>query len=76
MAMVQLSAELGLSSFWEGMIAASALLGIFFGGFLGGWLTGHLGRQKLYFVGLAIFIVCSLAQFWANRASRCSSSDS
>ena len=64
--MVQLSAELGLSSFWEGMIAASALLGIFFGGFLGGWLTGQLGRQKLYFVGPAIFLVCSLAQFWAE----------
>ena len=44
-AMVQLSAALSLSSFWEGMVAASALIGIFFGGFLGGSLTGHLGRQ-------------------------------
>ncbi len=65
-AMVQLSAALSLSSFWEGMVAASALIGIFFGGFLGGSLTGHLGRQKLYFVGPAIFIVCSIAQFWAT----------
>lgn len=65
-AMVQLSAALSLSSFWEGMVASSALIGIFFGGFLGGSLTGHLGRQKLYFVGPAIFIVCSIAQFWAE----------
>jgi putative MFS transporter len=65
-AMVQLSAALGLSSFWEGMVASSALIGIFFGGFLGGSLTGHLGRQKLYFVGPAIFIVCSIGQFWAE----------
>jgi putative MFS transporter len=65
-ALVHLSAQLGLSSFWEGMVAASALIGIFFGGFLGGWLTGHFGRQKLYFVGPAIFVVCSLAQFWAE----------
>lgn len=67
-AMMQFSADLNLSSFWQGMIAASALIGIFFGGFLGGVLTGHLGRQKLYFVGPALFVVCSLAQFWAESA--------
>lgn len=65
-AMVQLSAALNLGSFWEGMVASSALIGIFFGGFLGGSLTSYLGRQKLYFVGPAIFIVCSIAQFWAE----------
>lgn len=67
-AMVQFSNDLGLSNFWQGMIAASALIGIFFGGFLGGVLTGILGRQKLYFVGPALFVVCSLAQFWAESA--------
>ncbi|HWV09276.1 MAG TPA: MFS transporter, partial [Pseudomonas sp.] len=51
-----------------GMIAASALIGIFFGGFLGGVLTGIVGRQKLYFVGPALFIICSVAQFWAESA--------
>ncbi|MCE1187123.1 MAG: hypothetical protein LWW92_16150, partial [Rhodocyclales bacterium] len=40
-AMVQFSAALDLSSFWQGMIAASALIGIFCGGFFGGVLTGH-----------------------------------
>lgn len=35
-ALMQLSAELQLNSFWEGMVAASALIGIFIGGFLGG----------------------------------------
>lgn len=65
-AMVQLSATLQLSSFWQGMIAASALIGIFFGGFLGGWLTNLLGRQKLYFVGPVLFTLCSLGQYWAE----------
>lgn len=65
-AMVQFSAALDLNSFWQGMIAASALIGIFCGGFLGGVLTGHLGRQKLYFFGPTIFVLCSLAQFWAD----------
>lgn len=65
-AMVQFSTDLSLSNFWQGMIAASALIGIFFGGFLGGVLTGHFGRKKLYFVGPALFVVCSLAQFWVE----------
>jgi MFS transporter, putative metabolite transport protein len=29
-------------------------------------LTGHLGRKKLYFVGPALFVLCSLAQYWAD----------
>ncbi|MEJ8850570.1 MFS transporter [Variovorax rhizosphaerae] len=65
-AMVPLAAALDLDSFWQGMIAASALIGIFFGGFLGGVLTGRLGRQKLFFVGPTIFVLCSVAQLWAD----------
>lgn len=65
-AMMQFSEELQLTTFWQGMIAASALIGIFFGGFLGGKLTDILGRRKLYFVGPVLFTLCSLGQFWAE----------
>jgi putative MFS transporter len=65
-ALVQLSDALHLNGFWQGLVAASALIGIFFGGFLGGWLTDRLGRRKLYFVPPAVFLVCSLAQFWVQ----------
>lgn len=64
--MVQMTAALGLSSFWQGMIAASALIGIFFGGFLGGWLTDRFGRQRIFFVGPLLFMLCSVAQFWVE----------
>ena len=67
-AMMQLSSALGLTEFWQGMIAASALIGVFFGGFIGGWLTDKLGRQKVYFIGPSLFIVCSLAQLWVESA--------
>ncbi|NWB96864.1 MFS transporter [Pseudomonas gingeri] len=67
-AMMQLSAALGLTEFWQGMIAASALMGVFFGGFIGGWLTDKLGRKKVYFIGPILFVVCSLAQFWVESA--------
>ncbi|WP_412528188.1 MFS transporter [Burkholderia lata] len=65
-AMVPFSDALGLTGFWQGMVAASALIGIFFGGFIGGWLSDRLGRQKPYFFGPVIFFVCSLAQLWVH----------
>ncbi|MGN8357228.1 MFS transporter [Pseudomonas sp. SMN11] len=68
-ALAHLSTSLSLSNFWEGLIAASALIGIFFGGFLGGWLTDRLGRKRLFFVGPTLFILASLAQFWADSAA-------
>lgn len=64
--MTQVSPALGLTAFWEGMIAASALIGIFFGGFFGGLLTDKLGRKILYFVGPTLFILCSIAQYWVE----------
>ena len=67
-AMMQITSALQLSEFWQGMIAASALMGVFFGGFIGGWLTDKLGRKKVYFVGPTLFIICSLAQFWVESA--------
>lgn len=66
--MMQMSTALSLSSFWEGMIAASALIGIFFGGFLGGWLTDFFGRRRVFFVGPIVFTVASIAQLWADTA--------
>ena len=66
MALVQLTPQLGLSLFWEGMIGASALIGIFFGGFIGGWLTDKFGRQILYTIDLIAIGVFSLAQFWVD----------
>lgn len=65
-ALVQLADSLHLDGFWQGMVAASALIGIFFGGFLGGWLTDKLGRRRLYFVPPLVFTLCSLAQFWVT----------
>ncbi|MCG5044588.1 MFS transporter [Enterobacteriaceae bacterium 155047] len=65
-AMMKVSPALGLSAFWEGLIAASALIGIFFGGFIGGALTDRLGRRLLFFVGPTLFVVCSMAQYWVQ----------
>jgi len=54
-AVVQMSNVLNLNTFWQGLIGASALVGIFFGSFITGTLTDIMGRKKLYFVGHSIF---------------------
>ena len=66
--LIYMTNALGLSGFWQGMIAASALIGIFFGGFFGGWLTGRLGRKRVFFIGPALFVLSSLAQYWVESA--------
>ncbi|MDQ8708110.1 MFS transporter [Streptomyces sp. LHD-70] len=65
-AMVQITPQLDLSASAQGLIGASALIGIFLGGFAGGWLTDKFGRQVLYTIDLIAIIVCSVAQFWAT----------
>ncbi|MTV38347.1 MFS transporter [Duganella radicis] len=65
-AIVQFSDYLRLDSFWQGLVAASAMLGTFCSGFLGGWLTDKLGRRRLFFVGPILFIVGSVGTFWVE----------
>ena len=65
-AMVQASAALGMDSFWEGLIAASALVGIFAGGLIGGNLTDRFGRKHMFFVGPVLFILFSVVQLWVQ----------
>jgi MFS family permease len=50
-ALIQATPQLKLNSYWEGMIGASALIGIFLGGFAGGWLADKHNdwRRGLYF---------------------------
>ena len=65
-AIVQFSAYLHLDTFWQGMVAASAMLGTFFSGFLGGWLTDMFGRRRLFFVGPVLFIAGSVGCLWVE----------
>lgn len=67
-ALVQAGPALNLSSFWQGLIAASALIGVFLGGFLGGWFTDKYGRKVLYTLDLIAIIGFSIAQFWVESA--------
>lgn len=65
-ALVQITPQLNLNGTEQGLVGASALIGIFLGAFVGGWLTDRFGRQVLFTVDLIAIIVCSVAQFFVN----------
>ncbi|MEL7641756.1 MAG: MFS transporter [Solidesulfovibrio sp.] len=67
-ALVQATPQLNLSLTWQGLIGASALIGIILGGFFGGVFTDKYGRHILYTIDLIAIGVSSIAQFWVESA--------
>jgi MFS transporter, putative metabolite transport protein len=63
-----IAADLGFSPLWEGLIAASALLGIFIGSPLGGWLCDKFGRKPMFMADMALFCIASFLQFFVDSA--------
>jgi putative MFS transporter len=55
-----------LSGAWEGLLGASALIGLFFGSILLGRVADRIGRQKLYLYNFVLIAIASGAQFWAH----------
>ncbi|MGU2819734.1 MFS transporter [Acinetobacter baumannii] len=66
MVMPAITQELNLSLTWQGLIGAAALIGIFFGSPLGGWLADRIGRRPMFTLDLMLFLVCSIAQFFVS----------
>lgn len=66
--MVQIGPEFALSAAAKGAVAAMVLLGVFFGGFIGGYLTDRFGRQRIYKWDLAAISALSIASFFVEGA--------
>ncbi|WP_077487825.1 MFS transporter [Sinomonas mesophila] len=67
-AMIQITPQFNLSASEQGLVGAAALVGIFFGAFLGGWLTDKFGRHVLFTVDLIALVVCSIVQAFVADA--------
>lgn len=61
-----IAARLGFGSVWEGLLGASALIGIFLGSVLVGWAADRIGRQRLYTVDFLLIAVASAAEFFVT----------
>ncbi|WP_321945316.1 MFS transporter [Paraburkholderia sp. J10-1] len=62
----RLTAELGTSTLWEGLIAAGALFGILFGSPLGGWAADKYGRKPMFLADMGLFVISSAMQFFVS----------
>src|SRR5579875_2357121 len=64
-ALTQITPQLHLNAMWSGLIGASALIGIFIGGFMG-YFTDKFGRQLMYTLDFILLIVASILQFFVQ----------
>ena len=65
-ALAAMNRQMPLDAFWMGMIGSSALMGIFFGSLVFGWLSDRLGRQKIFLLSFVIITVAAFAQFYVH----------
>lgn len=64
-ALPMITTQWGLNGFWQGMLASSALIGLFFGSLILGRVSDRIGRQRVYVLNFVLIAAASLAQFWA-----------
>jgi putative MFS transporter len=65
-ALVSMKPQLGLDSVDVGLIGAAALLGIFFGGLIFGYVTDRVGRKVMYVADLTVLVVVSVVSAFAT----------
>lgn len=65
-ALTTMAPQMDLSSWWQGLIGASALAGIFAGSITIGWAADRIGRQRLYMLDFLLIAVASVLQFFVT----------
>ncbi|HHU7481506.1 TPA: MFS transporter, partial [Escherichia coli] len=58
-AIIQLTPAMQLTPFMAGMIGGSALLGLFLGSLVLGWISDHIGRQKIFTFSFMLITLAS-----------------
>lgn len=59
-AMVGMKSELGIDAHWSGLLGIGALIGIFIGSLMGGWLTDLVGRRRMFIADVSLIAVLSV----------------
>ena len=60
--------DLSITPLLSGLIGASALIGIFLGSPVAGWLTDRVGRRPMFTIDLVMFLAGSILQFFVTDA--------
>jgi MFS transporter, putative metabolite transport protein len=70
MALISLNKSFEINSFWNGLLGSSALIGVFIGGIIFGYLTDRIGRESMYRLDLLAFLVLSVLQIFATNVEQ------
>lgn len=65
-ALTQMTPQMALTPFWQGMIGSSALLGLFLGSLILGWIADSVGRQKIFCFSFILITLASGLQFFVE----------
>ncbi|MEU6113158.1 MFS transporter [Streptomyces sp. NPDC047117] len=65
-ALTAMAPQMHLGSMWQGLMGASALIGIFAGSIAIGWAADRMGRQRLYMLDFLLIAVASVLQFFVT----------
>jgi len=65
-ALAQIKPQMGITPFWEGMLGSSALIGLFLGSLVLGWISDYVGRQKIFCFSFVVITLASALQFFAT----------
>ncbi len=65
-ALTFITPEMNLSAVWQGLLGASALIGLFIGSLLMGWLSDFVGRQKIFCASFILITIATTLQFFVN----------
>ncbi|MFS0764615.1 MULTISPECIES: MFS transporter [Peribacillus] len=61
-----LTPQMNLTPFWIGLIGSSALIGLFLGSLVLGWISDYVGRQKIFVFSFIVITAASILQFFAD----------
>lgn len=61
-----IASQLGFGSVWQGVLGASALIGVFVGSVVVGWAADRIGRQRLYLLDFLLIAVASASEFFVT----------
>lgn len=62
----RMAEDLHLTAFWQGLIAAAALVGILIGSPIGGWASDKWGRKPIFMFDIGLFAIASGMQFFVD----------
>jgi putative MFS transporter len=68
--LLSISRDLHVSPVWAGLIGASSLIGIFFGGPVFGRVTDRFGRRRPFLVNIVCFVILGVAQAFVQNVEQ------